>query len=130
MKPTLFIIRGLPGSSKSTYARQLLAEGKIQAHFEADMYFEHVTTGQYIFDPTKLGSAHRWCYEMTTQALEEGKSVAVANTFTTHKEMKDYVNFAKDSGYDLQIIVRTGNYGSIHGVPEEAMEKMRNRWQD
>ena len=130
MKPTLFLIRGLPGSSKSTYARMLLKEGTVQAHFEADMYFEHVTTGEYFFDATKLGLAHAWCYEMTTQALDEGKSVAVANTFTTHREMRDYVDYAKTYGYDLQVIVRTGNYGSIHGVPEEAMEKMRKRWQD
>jgi predicted kinase len=126
----LIIIRGLCGSGKTTYAKQLLAEGKVQAHFEADMYFENVTTGEYMFDQTKLGLAHDFCYVKTTQALEEGKNVAVANTFTRHGEMKHYITYCKAHGHEVETVVMTGDYGSVHNVPPETLEKMRNRWQD
>lgn len=40
------ILRGLPGSGKSTYAKKLAEEGWL--HFENDMYF--MKNGKYVFD--------------------------------------------------------------------------------
>ena len=44
---TLFILRGLPGSGKTTLAKSIGA-----VHFEADMYF--MEGNEYKFDVTKL----------------------------------------------------------------------------
>lgn len=31
---------------------------------------------------------------------------------------------------DVSIITLTGNYGNIHGVPEEVIERMRSNWEN
>lgn len=121
--PTLTLVRGLPGSGKSTYAQSL----GIRNHCEADQFFVTDALG-YNFDPTKLKQAHAWCQERTAKALSRGEDAVVANTFTTEWEIKVYVDMARDAGARLRIVTMTGDYGSIHGVPDDAIERMRSRF--
>lgn len=125
----LVIIRGLPGSGKSTLARKMINAhpNKKIFHFEADMYFE--TKNGYEFDPSKLGAAHNWCISRTKEELLKGNDVIVSNTFTTHKELEPYITFAKQNNIPYSIIEAKGNYTSVHNVPEDAMERMRKRWE-
>ena len=119
----LYIIRGLPGSGKSTMAKMMLVNGVIKEYYEADMYF--VKEGQYNFYPSKLHQAHKWCLNEVHAALLKGLDVAVANTFTTEKELRPYTTL----GFDYEIIECTGDYGSIHNVPKETIERMKARWE-
>ena len=57
----LHIIRGIPGSGKSTMARKLAPN----AAFEADAYMVD-QQGNYAFDPSRLGEVHQKCYEVFT----------------------------------------------------------------
>ena len=122
---TLTLIRGLPGSGKSTYARQIAAPAT--QHLEADMYFVDYKD-DYIFDPSRLRAAHEWCLDNTTFYLTHHFDVIVSNTFTTMKELQPYLDVAQRLGVKLEIIEMRNQYGSIHGVPEEKMEIMRARW--
>lgn len=79
----LILVRGLPGSGKSTHARVIANEIFRCARIEADMYF--VKDGEYLFDASKLGEAHKWCLDNTRELLSDGVSVVVSNTFTTKK---------------------------------------------
>ena len=125
----LIIIRGIPGSSKSTYARKLLFEKYVDDHFEADMYF--MKNNQYIFDVSKLHEAHKWCFDNVRQSLKQGKNVVVSNTFTTLKELKPYLDLNNDiPDLKISVIRMVSYYGSIHSVPNETIEKMKNRFQD
>ncbi len=143
---TLYIIRGLPGSGKSTLARQLVGRGN---YFEADMYF--TKDGVYRFDPTKLQAAHAWCFSEVQKAMEsryteykdnidgfEGsylscmEPVAVCNTFSQLWEMQPYLDLVKRPEYadwSVCIVEMQNNFGNTHGVPTEAIERMRNRWE-
>ena len=47
MKKILYLLRGVPGSGKSTVAQNIGG-----THFETDKYF--MVDGEYKFDPTKL----------------------------------------------------------------------------
>lgn len=123
----LYIVRGVPGSGKSTRAKELKTWYEGVLHFEADMWFER--TGEYLFDPTDLHRAHRWCLTSVQTALNQGKKVVVANTFTTYKEIKDYVKYAQMNGHGVTLITMLQEYGSIHNVPEETMTKMRERFE-
>lgn len=125
----LLIIRGLPGSGKSTLARDIWMNSEYDDIFEADMYFED-NLGNYNFDATKLYDAHKWCFQKVYENVHYGYDVIVANTFTTHKEMKQYLELL-DAFDDLEITVvdMVTQFESIHGVPQETMEKMRGRWQ-
>ena len=121
----LTLVRGLPGSGKSTYASRLV--NSHTQHVEADMYFID-RDGNYAFNPSLLHAAHVWCLDRTTAFLIGGTSVIVTNTFTTMKEMQAYLDVARRFGLKLDVIEMRSQYGSIHGVPEATMEKMRKRW--
>lgn len=124
----LYIVRGIPGAGKSTYAKELQQMGHAPCHIEADMYFER--TGKYLFDMEKLHAAHNWCLTTVQVLLNQGNRVVVANTFTTYKEVKDYVNYAKLNGHGVTLVTMNNNFGSVHNVPEETMQRMRERFED
>ena len=122
----LVIIRGLPGSGKSTMAKTLALVG--YQHFEADQYFIN-ELGEYRFDPTRLNAAHAWCLLQAKNSLLQGKDCVVSNTFTQLWEMKPYIDLARTLDAEIQIIVASGDWKNVHGAPEEAIERMRARWE-
>lgn len=123
----LIIIRGVPGAGKSTKAKQI-AESSSEQHIilEADMYW-YKERGFYDFDFEHIARAHRWCLDTTKILLRNGHNVIVANTFTTMKEMNQYISFACELDIPIEVITLTTEFGSIHGVPDSVMDKMRNR---
>ena len=123
----LYLIRGVPGSGKTTLAKKVVEWYDCICHLESDMYFER--TGQYVFDREKLYAAHNWCQTTVQVLLNQGKRVVVSNTFTTYREMEPYVKYAKLNGIGVTLITMTKEYGSIHDVPEETMIKMRERFE-
>ena len=51
----------------------------------------------------------------------------VANTFTTNNEMDPYIEIGTRYRRPIYVVTMLTEYKSIHGVPEETIEKMRNR---
>lgn len=125
MAKSLILVRGLPGSGKSTLAMKL-ARGFGHQHLEADQYF--MRDGLYQFRVEDLGAAHMWCQNETRRLLEAGMTVVVSNTFTTLKELRPYFDIAGEFDVVPQVIVCQNCYGSIHDVPAETLERMRQRW--
>lgn len=142
---TLYLIGGLPGSGKSTLARELT-----ETYTEADLYFmrdpnnpqwnddDAADRGVYQFDPCRLSEAHAWCQRMTERLMsQKHECVAVANTFTRHWEREPYRALARKYGYQVVWIkVETDLTDeelaarNVHGVPAEAIARMRARWED
>lgn len=120
----LVLVRGLPGSGKSTYARNL----KDFELYEADMF--HIHRNVYKFESHNITNSHVWCLGMTMAALAKGKNVVISNTFTRLKELKPYIDIALQLDVGYEVVTMRGEYGSIHGVPESTMEAMRNRWEE
>jgi len=121
---SLTIVRGLPGSGKSTLVKRI--KRMADEWFEADMYFEK--DGPYAFDPTKLGAAHGWCQAEVDNALYYKCDVIVSNTFTTIRELRPYFEMAKTYDVVPNVITCQSNYGSVHGVPDETLDKMKARF--
>ena len=125
MNKTLYIIRGLPGSGKSTLANKLAPE----ASFEADQYFTN-KNGEYNYDQSKIGKAHKQCQKKTKRAMKSGHSdIAVANTFTQIWEMVPYFLLAGKHDYMINVIECQNEFGSTHDVPEYAIDRMAERWE-
>ena len=121
----LFLLRGVPGAGKSTLAKSL--GGK---HAEADMYF--VKDGEYRFDASKLRNAHEWCQVQTEHWMSDGcERIVVSNTFTQEWEMEYYYKIAEKFGYRVYSLIVENRHGGVneHGVPEEALERMENRFE-
>lgn len=125
----LIILRGLPGAGKSTFARKLRERGD-DGWFvvSADDFF--IINGEYKYNKNFIRHAHEYCRAKTVQLLLSGRSVIVDNTNTQIREMEPY--FSLKNLLDLDIIVTevSGNYKSIHSVPEEKIAQMRNRWEE
>lgn len=121
----LLLIRGLPGSGKTTMAKKYAQAGYV--HCEADQYFE--VDGEYRFDGGKLRAAHDDCLRRAIAAMDAGRSVVVSNTFTRLWEMEPYLKAAKKRGINARIVEATGNWPNVHGVPADAIERMRARWE-
>lgn len=115
-KNKLVLIRGLPGSGKSTKAKSMAG----YIHLEADMYFE--INGVYTYDSSKVKTAHDWCVSSAKEELEKGKNVVVSNTFIKIWEMKRYI----DLGFPFSVIEMSGSWKNIHGVTLEKIEMMKN----
>lgn len=121
----MLLIRGLPGSGKTTLAKQYAGAGYV--HCEADQYFER--SGSYQFDGSKLRAAHDDCLRRAIAGLSDGRSVVVANTFTRRWEMEPYLRAARRRGVPVRIIEATGTWPNVHGVPMEAIEMAKARWE-
>ena len=126
----LILVRGLPGSGKSTFAKSL---GGV--HIETDMFF--IQDGEYKFDGAKIKEAHEWCQnEVNTMMILNhttgaNKRIVVSNTFTQEWEMQAYYDLAKSYDYQITSIIVENRHGgeNIHGVPVEAMDRMEKRFE-
>lgn len=126
MEKTLYIVRGIPGSGKSTFARNLGG-----THFEADMFFLDINS-DYKFDMSQIKQAHEWCKNSIREAMESSqKTVVVSNTFTQEWEMEPYLEMAKEYGYQVFSVIVENRHGgkNIHDVPEDIIDKMRGRFE-
>jgi len=125
-KPTLYLIRGVSGAGKSTFAESL--KGNNTLHFEADMWFS--LEGEYNFKASLLWQAHIWCKNKTRWALIKGYNVIVSNTSTTEAEVKVYQDIAKEynANFVSLIIENRNDTMSVHDVPDAVLQRQRNRF--
>ena len=130
MEKILYIVRGIPGSGKSTFAKSLGG-----THFETDMFF--MKDGEYKFDISKIKEAHKWCQDSVYTAMLLNHTallnnvIVVSNTFTQEWEMKPYFEMAEYFEYKVFSIVVENRHGGVneHNVPEETLISMRNRFE-
>jgi predicted kinase len=123
----LILLRGLPGAGKSTVAKMFPKA----AHFEADMYFLDAE-GNYKFEAAKIKDAHNWCRHSTMDAMKRGyETIVVSNTFTQEWEMEAYYLMAEELGYQVVSLIVENRHGgrNIHGVPDDKLEIMKNRFE-
>ena len=125
MEKVLYIVRGIPGSGKSTFAKRLVGEDFLVC--EADKYFIDKETGEYNFDSTKIKEAHKFCQDTVESYMKDSlandqfyREIAVSNTFTQEWEMRPYFELAKNYGYKVFSVVVENRHGGTnqHGVPE------------
>lgn len=120
---TITIIRGVPGSGKTTFAKKIEA-----LHLENDMFCMQDGSYEFCFD--KIPERANLCLQMATMAVENDADVVVSNTFTQLWEMQPYVDLAEEYAADLVVYKMNNNFKSIHNVPDYAIERMYNRWED
>ena len=126
--PSLYIIRGVPGSGKSTLGNRLKVGGLVRWSIAADDWMVD-DSGSYDFDFRRLSYCHQECRSFAFRALASGESVAVCNTFTTAWEMQPYIDMADQLGVTKYVLVCEGRFENVHGVPGYKVEQMRERFE-
>jgi predicted kinase len=129
----LILLRGLPGSGKSTLAKIILQirESDEPEVLSADDFFIN-ENGEYDFDSKKIKEAHNYCQFRCSERMRQQKSrIVVANTFTEEWEMEIYFDMAKRYNYRVHTVIVENRHGNenIHGVPENKLKQMKDRFQ-
>ncbi len=126
--PTLYLIRGVPGSGKSTFAKVLREQGIVDFVFEADDYF--VDRDTYKFKAENIGRAHELCQFNTRTMLNRGHSVAVSNTSVSEWEVGIYETMAIECNAQFVSIIVENRHGNknIHDCSDEKVEQMRKKF--
>jgi tRNA uridine 5-carbamoylmethylation protein Kti12 len=127
-------MRAVPGSGKSTFAKQLMEKAKSAGQSaelcSADEYFYKLGNGSYAFDPSKISEAHKYCFKKFIQAVNNGVNlIIVDNTNLSAWEISPYKAYAEAHDYDFSINeVASDPLESLkrqqHGVPEAAHKRM------
>ena len=132
----LILIRGVPGSGKTTMAhaiRKCYPPGKAVVHEADDFFLDE--NGIYRYDPKNIQYAHELCRQNTLKDLQDGLTVIVSNTFTRWWEIQHYLTPLEDSWkiYPRYIYVAPFNHNpfpNAHGVPPEKVQEMIKRFED
>ena len=121
----LILVRGVPGSGKSTFAARAFPG---VFHVENDMF--HIKDCEYRFDFNKQKDAVSWCMEMCETALRNGMDVVVSNTFTKRRYVMAYAKLAAKYGADVSVYRMTGSFENRHSVPATVFNNMKNGFED
>src|SRR3990167_9157499 len=130
----LIILKGLPGSGKSTKAKELAGEFGLIC--SADNFFVG-KDGVYSFKRENILDAHRQCKDDVVRAMiNQTELIIVDNTNTMRWEYQFYLDKAVQYQYNTRIEM-VGNLTdvylyfsrNIHGVPLEVVKKMAARFQ-
>lgn len=130
MQQHLYLIRGIPGSGKSTFANECLNAFIV---CEADMWFDKFNSGE--FAASRLKEAHAWCLQQAKDGLVLGHNVTVANTFMRRWELQPYydmvaeLNDRSDEPIKIFEIIANGAFDNVHGVPEAKVREMQCRFE-
>lgn len=130
----LVLMRGLPGSGKTTLALKM--RGATGVVLSADHFFYR--DGRYSFDKARLSEAHEWNKRRARQAMQEGRSpVIIDNTNVEVWEMMPYVAFALRSKYHVCVLepdtpwkfdARQLAQKNVHGVHRQTIDSMLERY--
>jgi len=149
-----FIMRGIPGSGKSTVAESLAlsagpgefilidgikylisGEDKIAAIHSTDAFFLN-EKGEYVYDRRMIGANHGKNFKAFSDSIDVGLAVVICdNTNTALREYRRYMRKAKRAGYIVSVVtlehpsVQVAVDRNTHSVPEDVIKRMINRWE-
>ena len=150
---TLFIMRGLPGSGKSSIAqslvggecqhvttrdvfRCLLGKHGVVCTTDAYHYDEWSEDGIYNFNPERLKEFHQLNQHAVRFFMKQNvPGIVVDNTNIKRWECERYTRLAELFGYKVVVVevphisIDTCEQRNQHGVPREALERMEMSWE-
>ena len=125
MNNKLIIVRGIPGTGKSTFCREMFPD---IFHLENDMF--QYQNGEYHYDEKKLQKSIQWCFNTASNALKNGMDVVISNTFTKKAFVDSYTELVKKYKCNFEIYRMMGNFKDIHNVPEDVLKSMKDGFED
>lgn len=135
---TLLIMRGLPGSGKTTVVdalRERLAPGRLISYSPDDYFMSPL--GTYVYDVKQLDEAHTSCFKSVAAALERGgiDVVVVDSTNSKRAHYMPYVMLGRAFDRSVRMVNMILDSDRCcertpHGVPPRVIYTMSARWED
>ncbi|KAM8977618.1 NEDD4-binding protein 2-like 1 [Pelodytes ibericus] len=130
----IYLLRGLPGSGKTSLARKLKRDFPSALVFSTDDFFI-MEDGSYLYNHDLLQEAHKWNQKRARKAMNRGKTpIIIDNTNIQAWEMKPYAVMALENEYKVlfrepetswKFTVRELARRNSHGVPREKIQRMK-----
>jgi predicted kinase len=139
MNNTIYIAVGLPGSGKSTYAKNFIKDKDIE-YLSSDELRAKFGSGET--DQTCTNQVFGHIKRKVDEFLKDGKNVLVDATSVNRRERSDYINTAKKYGAKVValvfkmdrdgLITRNQKRGSEGGreVPTFVIDKMLAKFEE
>lgn len=132
---TVTIMRGVPGSGKSTFIANHAPEGAVVC--SADHFFTS-PDGEYHYDESKIREAHDACFAKFVRAVADGvRCIYVDNTNSRRWEFERYTNLANELGYRVYEVMPVTNANAdelaarcVHGVSADKIQNMLDRFEN
>lgn len=134
----VYIMRGIPGSGKSTVARLIAQHHEnpnlsVAIHSTDDLC---MVDGEYQFDSALAGERHAQNFQNFLLSLEEKvPTIVIDNTNVKVSQYTSYVEAAQAAGYQVVIVelvhpaLDLAVERNTHGVPREAINQMILDWE-
>ncbi len=126
---SLILLRGLPGSGKTTLAKELSENGKYPV-FSVDDFFT-ATNGDYKFEFDKNHLAYKQCEENTKSAMQKDcPKIFIDNVFSLEWEMEPYFKMASEFKYKVFVLTVENHHKgkNIHNISDEQIQKMAAKY--
>jgi predicted kinase len=130
-EPTVIILRGLPGSGKSTLVQSLVKDVYHSWAVCSADFFWIQKDGSYKFDANLVPENHHQCLRQFIQYMHNNSVyvIFVDNTNTAYDEFSHYIKIAEAYGYKVVVItlnvsVETSLARNTHNVPKKTIENM------
>ncbi len=126
----LILLRGLPGSGKTTLAKILSENGKYPV-YSVDDFFTNKNNGDYQFEFDKNHLAYKQCEENVKKSMQQSsEKIFIDNVFSLEWELESYFKLAFEFNYRIFVCtVENRHKGkNIHNISQEQIEKMAAKY--
>ena len=139
-KKHLVILRGLPGSGKTSYIKHLIQDQGINNYTICSAFYYFKKGLVYRYNPRRLPHAYQSCWRSFLEAtMNDCPYIFVNNPNAEKWEYENYLFVGRQLGYDIDIVeidcpgstyVDYFQKRSRHNVPLQTARAMAERWED
>ena len=140
---TMIIMRGLPGSGKSSLAKAILEKSNKDVCIDANGRYRYASSddyfmvsGSYKFDATQLSASHNYSFTQAMYGCQNFEDIVlVDNTNITRAEFTPYAMLGRAFSFKVILVHVEAPVGlcisrNRHGVPATTIERMAQNFEN